>query len=1314
MYFCGQLLKLLLIVNYLPFLQKFSMMCDTIIDQNGLLTDIRGNINSLIYRSDSADKIREALVIIEECLKNNQQKQQDNELQDIEMLFAKGYVYTKLARYVSAIEYYDKCIEVAEKNKPLCDKLCECLNYGYFFKGYALKELERYQDALFWLNKYRTDDITEKKELCLEEAIKKTEKLDLYVLVNKGYLLNRLNRFNDALEFFDKAAECFTEIYNEYTSVISAFDELDNNTSFPIGKLNLILDQYKDITDENNKDKKQALLKLEYIKYYQGSLLFEIRNNPNDFAKYLKKNSDKDKFKGKTEAEAKEIIWEEAKKYLEDCLNINRLLNLHTIPDNEYALSKMHEILFEKNDEKSALLLNKYIPSQEWIKKHIPQLKEEKKDITDNGILKYYYGNRLRLFGNNLAAVKIYDQILSSNSLTTTENSTSENKIEFIKKDDYLALFYIGCAYNGLAKHEKALKCFEKCEEQIDDSDILFAIANTHRRLGKHEKSLEYFDKCIKKDDNDKDAWFHKGNALNELQRYVEAAKCFNKYNEICKEEYHKFTGRPKEEYENRYFFSKMGGTYMGQRKFIEAIECFDKAHNIVLEYEDEEATYNRISALIQLNGKYANLGFFKYEDKDGMKKNGFAENDMEIIEKLIIKNDFKLAKVVQNKDVYNDDKGQTLRLINQQYILFKCINIQIDSIGKTSFNSKKDIINYIQKEKKSKEKELQRLRLISIFNDEWIKKHYEVRKYLLTKLLEHDENFFRTVEKIDDQDVLTFFKERQRKQMIFINDIIFWIQQRKWHKINRINRTIRLNDEGLSIEAYILLKEYELVTYAINFKINKILDVFIEANPYHEDAILNRSLLSIKMNNYKKSLYEIEQYFFVKEFNKKRNENKDIQINPSKEKEAELIRIFLLENSDSNKNNIKFNKSLISNNVDILQLLTLFKNSYKYDEEQTFNIVKEILENDTFFTSALGVKIDNANKYLVDKYKEIYIRSLSIVQKLYINLECEQFVAHYAKKETAEKLLFDNSPFRLSSTGLTNDPKEGETLLEYFNIKQKTYSNKDYSHFIGCFMFDEDCLNQFRLYGKDANKEATGVSLMMKSEFFRDEICGTGNTMFTKYDSKTPEKLALFRCIYIDPDTKKIISIGQREESSFYKTDDQIKQRFIQEGHIQLLQNHLRNKRNYDQQFKKLLDFMIVSEKNRRDKRMERYKEIIQKKQEDIKKEMENLREIIKKNKEILDENVLSELLLNLRYLVKVDSFKEEQECRIIEIVRASNPKVRVESNYMYINYLPPKDYLKKITFGPKAEGFTFFKNRFLTEGLTEIDCRKSEHPIT
>src|SRR5690606_4159932 len=39
---------------------------------------------------------------------------------------------------------------------------------------------------------------------------------------------------------------------------------------------------------------------------------------------------------------------------------------------------------------------------------------------------------------------------------------------------------------------------------------------------------------------------------------------------------------------------------------------------------------------------------------------------------------------------------------------------------------------------------------------------------------------------------------------------------------------------------------------------------------------------------------------------------------------------------------------------------------------------------------------------------------------------------------------------------------------------------------FISCFTFNHDSLNQFRLYGKEADKEASGVSLVFGSNFFQ------------------------------------------------------------------------------------------------------------------------------------------------------------------------------------------------------------------------------------
>lgn len=65
----------------------------------------------------------------------------------------------------------------------------------------------------------------------------------------------------------------------------------------------------------------------------------------------------------------------------------------------------------------------------------------------------------------------------------------------------------------------------------------------------------------------------------------------------------------------------------------------------------------------------------------------------------------------------------------------------------------------------------------------------------------------------------------------------------------------------------------------------------------------------------------------------------------------------------------------------------------------------------------------------------------------------------------------------------LANDPKEGKTLLEYLDIHEP--DKKQYGAFIGCFSFNVNNLNQFRLYGKDENKEGIGVSIILPVGFF-------------------------------------------------------------------------------------------------------------------------------------------------------------------------------------------------------------------------------------
>ena len=77
-------------------------------------------------------------------------------------------------------------------------------------------------------------------------------------------------------------------------------------------------------------------------------------------------------------------------------------------------------------------------------------------------------------------------------------------------------------------------------------------------------------------------------------------------------------------------------------------------------------------------------------------------------------------------------------------------------------------------------------------------------------------------------------------------------------------------------------------------------------------------------------------------------------------------------------------------------------------------------------------------------------------------------------------------SAFRLSTINGVNDPTEGIVLGDFWR-KQGILENIHISTtttFISCFTFNHDSLNQFRLYGKESNQEATGVSLVFKKVF--------------------------------------------------------------------------------------------------------------------------------------------------------------------------------------------------------------------------------------
>lgn len=94
--------------------------------------------------------------------------------------------------------------------------------------------------------------------------------------------------------------------------------------------------------------------------------------------------------------------------------------------------------------------------------------------------------------------------------------------------------------------------------------------------------------------------------------------------------------------------------------------------------------------------------------------------------------------------------------------------------------------------------------------------------------------------------------------------------------------------------------------------------------------------------------------------------------------------------------------------------------------------------------------------------------------------------VSHYTSINVAKQIFKkenENKNLRLSLLTVSNDPTEGEILLNYLNVSEKFQKRPKYP-FGTCFTFELDSLNQLRLYGKENNEEATGIALGLSSIF--------------------------------------------------------------------------------------------------------------------------------------------------------------------------------------------------------------------------------------
>lgn len=415
---------------------------------------------------------------------------------------------------------------------------------------------------------------------------------------------------------------------------------------------------------------------------------------------------------------------------------------------------------------------------------------------------------------------------------------------------------------------------------------------------------------------------------------------------------------------------------------------------------------------------------------------------------------------------------------------------------------------------------------------------------------------------------------------------------------------------------------------------------------------------------------------------------------------------------------------------------IKFLKNVKENDNDESFskaNYILGWLSNDSNEKSMYLEKIiDTSNFFLINRYEIKLLRKISklenetfqiksfkilhviqeILKNLFISSDYEKLIAHYTNLSVSKLLLSKNkdtdfnmrSLLRLNTINLMNDPGEGVLINELLYLKDNVITND--LAFIACFTLHHDSLNQFRLYSKENKNEALGVSLVLGREFFskfHDIACISDNVKVNienhiKNETNHSSKLAtmpLYRCIYFDP-TSGLIKVAQREEWSF-------KREFKIEG-----------KHNW---FDENIDA---------DKRWGKYNEEITQIEIEVKSGLEQLAKLIKEleidNISFDEQELLAEILLPLRYLMKHMAFKEEQECRIVYVTQMDNPLIQYDDkiNRIYINYEPSvMEYLEKIYIAPKAKGekmvFEYLCSRGQDErlGKEPVRVKISQNPF-
>ncbi|TXJ50926.1 tetratricopeptide repeat protein [Brachyspira aalborgi] len=378
----------------------------------------------------------------------------------------------------------------------------------------------------------------------------------------------------------------------------------------------------------------------------------------------------------------------------------------------------------------------------------------------------------------------------------------------------------------------------------------------------------------------------------------------------------------------------------------------------------------------------------------------------------------------------------------------------------------------------------------------------------------------------------------------------------------------------------------------------------------------------------------------------------------------------------------INYNKFFIPNNNHIIYIVSLLFENYKYDLiEKIFNYLVEenyndLWENDITFNLLKNKTIDkeilkNIKKNLL--YQYLLLQSLSFNNKTLkreytYNIE----IAHYTSLNTLLKLIKEDNKIRITNISNANDPKEGKILENILNKNKLDIKIKNDENLITLqtsFSRNKDALTMFRLYGKNENKEATGICLVIDKKYFNDNY--------------------LSPVIEVNLDNQK--QEEKKGNENYKKAKEIIQKRFERKNlYWVIYYNEEKNQLVFNPTKSKYSSVIIdLNTINKNKKNINKIEDLINCIFHNI---INSAKEIDKIENKNLKYEIFSNLFENIRYIIKHEAFFEEQELRMLITTDYKDENIKVDNNKrLYINYNElfneNENFIKEIILGGKIE---------------------------